>query len=232
MSDETRPCQALTKAGDPCKNNAQDGSDYCHVHRSYQPAAAAPTPPPAVTTAATPAPAPAPPASPAQPGAGMDREEFRQLVAELNDLAEQLRAADARFTPPPLTLDGLGRLLQENIYRFTPQAQREIIDTLRASFAGTTKEDLVNPETWKGFWFVLNYMAQNQKQEAAEKLNRQLENIPGFALVGDLAAGLKDAKPSDFLEPETWKGLYFILNYSAKTQISQMKDRILGRDEE
>lgn len=220
MSDETRPCGALTMAGDPCRNNAQEGSDYCHVHRNYQPTAAEAAP-------AQPAPAAAP-----QPGAGMDREEFRKLVAELNALAEQLRAADARFTPPPLTLEGLGALLQENIYRFTPQAQREIIDTLRASFAGTTKEDLVNPETWKGFWFVLNYMAQNQKQEALAKINQQLERIPGFALLGDLAAGLKDAKPSDFLEPETWKGLYYILDYSAKTQIEQMKQRILGEERE
>ncbi len=217
MSDQTRPCGALTKAGDPCKNNAQDGSDYCYIHRNYQPdvvPVAAKTP------------------QPTAPAAGMDREEFRQLVAELNALAEQLRGIDARFTPPPLTLEGLGALLQENIYRFTPQAQREIIDTLRSSFAGTTKEDLVNPETWKGFWFVLNYMAQNQRQEAQAKLNRQLERIPGFALLGDLAAGLKDAKPSDFLEPDTWKGLYYILDYSAKTQIEQMKQRILGQDEE
>lgn len=219
MSEETRPCGALTKAGEPCKNNALDGSDYCYVHRNYSPPAAQ-------------APAETPPASAKTGPTSQEREEFRRLAAELNALAEQLRAVDARFVPPPLTVEGLGKLLQENIYRFTPQAQREIIDTLRSSFAGTTKEDLLNPETWKGFWFVLNYMAQNQKQEAMEKLNRQLERIPGFALLGDLAAGLKDAKPSDFLEPETWKGLYYILNYSAKTQIEQMKQRILGQDEE
>lgn len=224
MSDETRPCGATTKAGDPCKNNAQEGSDYCHIHRNYRPTVA-----PLSASTSQPAPAAAQPTAAAS---GMDREEFRKLVAELNDLAEQLRGIDARFTPPPLTLEGLGALLQENIYRFTPQAQREIIDTLRSSFAGTTKDDLVNPETWKGFWFVLNYMAQNQKQEAMEKVSRQLERIPGFALLGDLAAGLKDAKPSDFLEPETWKGLYYILNYSAKTQVEQMKQRILGQDEE
>ena len=218
MSDETRPCGAITKAGDPCKKNAQEGSDYCHIHRNYQPVV-------------TPSPAPAAP-QPASPTSGMDREEFRKLVAELNALAEQLRGLDARFTPPDLTLEGLGKLLQENIYRFTPPAQREIIDTLRSSFAGTTKEDLVNPETWKGFWFVLNYMAQNQKQEAMEKVSRQLERIPGFALLGDLAAGLKEAKPSDFLEPDTWKGLYYILNYSAKTQIEQLKQRILGHEQE
>lgn len=213
MSDETRPCGALTKAGEPCKNNALDGSDYCYPHRNYSPAST----PIAVDNSGP---------------TSQEREEFRRLAAELNALAEQLRAIDTRFIPPPLTVEGLGKLLQENIYRFTPQAQREIIDTLRAGFAGTTKEDLLNPETWKGFWYVLNYMAQNQKQEALEKLNRQLERIPGFALLGDLAAGLKDAKPSDFLEPETWKGLYYILNYSARTQIEQMKQRILGQDEE
>lgn len=219
MSEETRPCGALTKAGEPCKNNALEGSDYCYPHRNYSPAM-------------EPAQTPTPPAIEKTGPNSQEREEFRRLAAELNALAEQLRAIDTRFVPPPLTVEGLGKLLQENIYRFTPQAQREIIDTLRASFAGTTKEDLLNPETWKGFWFVLNYMAQNQKQEALEKLNRQLERIPGFALLGDLAGGLKDAKPSDFLEPETWKGLYYILNYSARTQIEQMKQRILGQDEE
>ncbi|HRJ43623.1 MAG TPA: hypothetical protein PL105_17180 [Caldilineaceae bacterium] len=218
MSEMTRPCGAVTKAGEACKNNAMNGADYCYVHRNYTP--------PAANDAADTAPARSNAIS------ALDREEFRKLVAELNALAGQLAAVDARFTPPPLTLDGLGRLLQENIYRFTPQAQREIIDTLRASFAGTTKEDLVNPETWKGFWYVLNYMAQNQRQEALEKISRQLEKIPGFALLGDLAAGLKEAKPSDFLEPETWKGLYYILNYSAKTQIEGMKQRILGQSDE
>lgn len=217
MNDETRPCAALTKTGAACRNNARQGSAYCHVHRNYRPERAQPA---AGETS-----------SPATAAPGLDREEFRQLVAELNALAEQLRALDARFSPPPLTLDELGRLLQKNIYRFTPQAQREIIDTLRSSFAGTTRQDLVNPETWKGFWYVLNYMAQNQKQEALAKLNRQLERIPGFALLGDLAAGLKDAQPSDFLEPDTWKGLYYILNYSAKTQIEEMKKRILGQEE-
>jgi len=211
MNSETRPCGALTKTGTPCKNNALDDSNYCRVHRDYAP-----------PQEATPQP---------QPGlSAVNREEFRQLVAELNALAEQLRAMDARFNPPPLTLEGLGTLLLENIYRFTPQAQREIIDTLRASFAGTTKEDLVNPETWKGFWYVLNYMAQNQKQETLEKIFRHLEKVPGFALLGDLAAGLKEAKPSDFLEPETWKGLFYIVNYSAKMQIEEVKKRILGQE--
>lgn len=213
MNTETRPCGALTKTGDPCKNNALDGSAYCRVHRNYTPPAQA-----------------SPPVAPSGLSS-MDREEFRQLVAELNALAEQLRAIDARYNPPPLTLEGLGNLLIENIYRFSPQAQREIIDTLRSSFAGTTKEDLVNPETWKGFWYVLNYMAQNQKQEALEKINSQLEKVPGFALLGDLAAGLKDAKPSDFLEPETWKGLYYILSYSAKMQLEEVKKRIRGAEE-
>ncbi|MGB5051576.1 MAG: hypothetical protein WBO46_21700, partial [Caldilineaceae bacterium] len=60
MSDETRPCGALTKAGTPCKNNAVDGSNYCHVHRNYQPAAT-PQTPPATSPSAAPPPAAPPP---------------------------------------------------------------------------------------------------------------------------------------------------------------------------
>jgi len=35
MTEEQLRCRAITKAGSQCKNSAQTGSDYCHVHRNY-----------------------------------------------------------------------------------------------------------------------------------------------------------------------------------------------------
>lgn len=32
----TLKCQATTKAGNPCKNNALEGSKYCGTHKDYQ----------------------------------------------------------------------------------------------------------------------------------------------------------------------------------------------------
>lgn len=153
---------------------------------------------------------------------------FRRLSQELNALAAELRRQEPSYTPPPFSVTGLVDLLRTNLYRFTPEAQREIIEQLRSNLAGTRPRDLVDPETWKGFWYVLNYLAQQQAGSTLERLNRRLARIPGFALLSDLREGLKDAKPSDFLDPETWKGLIYIANYSAKLQIQEMKRRILG----
>lgn len=33
----SRRCLALTKKGDPCRNQARDGSKYCSSHKGYQP---------------------------------------------------------------------------------------------------------------------------------------------------------------------------------------------------
>lgn len=225
MAEVQERCAATTKAGKPCKNPAGEGSSYCHIHQSW--AETALEAPPPIPEDAIPA------NEPEEAGKGklseVQREEFRQIAEELNQIAEELDQSSADFTPPLLTPDGLVRLVQENIYRFTPQAQRELIETLKGAVQGTSREDLVNPDTWKGFWYVLNYMAQNQKNEVGETLSRRLEQVPGFALLSDVRGGLKDAKPSDFLEPDTWKGLYYIANYSARMQINQMKERILGR---
>lgn len=238
MPQEENRCQAITQAGTQCKNRAQEGSPYCYVHRNWTPAkapassAAEPSPPQTMEAQGAPAGEPTAAASPASATlTDADREEFRQLAAELNALAEQLRASE-KYIPPSFTVHGLISLLQENIYRFTPQAQREIIETLRSNLQGTKPEDLLNPDTWKGFWYVLNYLAQNQKTELADRINRRLEQIPGFALLSDLRNNLKEAKPSDFLEPDTWKGLYYIVNYSARTQIEEWKRRILGEEDE
>ncbi len=230
---ERRRCQAITRAGAQCRNSAMSGSDYCRVHQhlaqSARPPVAEATSP-VEATSQPPAPEAAAPAA-----ASLSAEEaelFRRLSQELNDLVQELRREQPDYTPPPFSVPGLIALIRDNLYRFTPEAQREIVAQLRDSFSGTRPRDLVDPETWKGFWYVLNYLAQKQAESALDRVSQRLATIPGFALLSDLREGLKDAKPSDFLDPETWKGLVYLMNYSAKLQIQEMKRRILGKTEE
>ncbi len=89
MTDAPRSCRATTKAGAPCKNVAQAGSDFCHIHAHMAQAAAS---------------APAPRLA--------DDPEFAQLVGELNQLADEMRGQKRSPEPPPFlprTAAGLGQ---------------------------------------------------------------------------------------------------------------------------
>jgi hypothetical protein len=43
---------------------------------------------------------------------------------------------------------------------------RQILGT----FEGATREDLLDPDTWKGVWYMLNYSLQFQAEQLKERL--------------------------------------------------------------
>lgn len=227
MTEERSQCLALTKAGARCKNSAMAGSEYCHVHQTEGEAS---------LTVPDEAPQPVRSSSPQYRGkedksiplSDADRVEFQRIATELRELSAHLQQ-ESRYTPPAFSLAELAALLQKNIYRFTPQAQREIVETLRSNLRGTKPQDLVDPETWKGFWYVLNYMAQSKRSDMSEQIQKRLEAIPGMTLLADVGSGLKDTDPKEFLDPDTWKGLYYVIDRVARLQVDAIKHRILGR---
>ena len=46
----------------------------------------------------------------------------------------------------------------------------ETVSGVRERIAGTPPQEFLNPETWKGIWFIVNYEVQNQ----AASLRRRL----------------------------------------------------------
>ncbi len=229
MSEDRPQCQATTKSGTRCKNSAMDDSIYCYVHRNESEEMAAVEELPQPVTSSSPVYRGGEEKSVPLPEES--RIEFAKIADELRALSAQLEQ-ESRYAPPAFSLSTFTALLQQNLYRFTPAAQREIIENLRANLRGSKPQDLVDPETWKGFWYVLNYMAQHQRQEATSKVIHQLEKIPGFAMLSDLGEGLREADPKDFLDPDTWKGLYYVANQVARVQVDWIKNRILGRTSE
>ncbi|MDQ3247982.1 MAG: hypothetical protein M3Q45_02125, partial [Chloroflexota bacterium] len=127
----TKPCAATTKSGAPCKNKAQTDSNYCYTHRNQAVAATAP--------------------------ASSASAQFNRLIDELNSLAGELRTQLPDYTPPTFSAGALVSLLRENLHRFTPELQVDLARQLKANLEGTSPQDLVDPETWKGLWYVLNY---------------------------------------------------------------------------
>ena len=202
MSSETQRCVATTKAGTQCRLTAQEGSPYCHIHQGVEPA------------------------SPDQPTPG--QEQFREVVAELNALAADLQEMVDGYAPPPFTPQGMIALLKENMHRFSPEMRVEIVRELSESLEGASPRDLLDPDTWKGMWYLLNYSIQNQSEAVRETVWARLRGLPGGDALADFQGMLEGAKPRDFLELETWKGIWYLLNYSLQNQPKEMKQRLRG----
>ena len=207
MSDESPQCQAITRAGNPCKNKPRPGANYCHIH-PYMAAEMDVKPP-------TP-----------------EQEEFRKLVAELNQVAAEVQTIVDGYNPPPFTPQGMIALLKENLHRFTPEARLEIVRELQQSFEGASPRDLLDVDTWKGMWFLLNYSLQNQTETIRDSVRKQLSRLPGGAALADLQQMFEGATPKDLLDVDTWKGMWFLVNYSLQNQAQQVKRRLLGTEEE
>lgn len=220
MSDQTSTrCAATTKAGKPCKNYAADDSAYCHVHQNVQ----------------------APAASKAEAELLARKKE---LLDELDELVADLKTAvpeSGRSTYNPLQMI---TYLRQNLSRFTPEMQLGVLE----NFQGMTREDMLDIETWKGLGYMLSYSARFQADQLREKMNEQLpeplkpdtmlnfvkSNVDRFT--PDVAKGIMDslqgATREDLVDPETWKGIWYMLNYSVQFQAEQLKQKLTGETDE
>ncbi|MEZ4560467.1 MAG: hypothetical protein R2854_29210 [Caldilineaceae bacterium] len=216
-------CQATTKAGTPCQNHPVAGSPYCYAHRNYAPATAVPPPPDAPATAAS---------TPNRTGVRVRKSDFDMLVQELTSLATELQRSQPSIKVPEFSSSGLIDLIKRNLDRFTPDVQMEIVRELKGNLEGTSPKDLIDPETWKGLWYILNYSAQAQSKAALAALSQRLSTLPGMALAGDLKGNLEGTSPKDLVDPDTWKGMFLIMNYSARATATDLKRKLLGDEED
>lgn len=155
-----------------------------------------------------------------------ERAKLKALVTELNELATDLQKLSPAYSPPPFSRQGLLDLLKKNGQRLKPEIQGGLLGDLQTSLEGASPKDLLDPETWKGLWFVLNYSLQNESAGMREKLAA----LPGASLFNDMRGMLSGARPGDLLEIDTWKGMWFLLNYSAQNQIEGLKQRLTGSE--
>ncbi len=150
--------------------------------------------------------------------------ELQDLVEELNNLAAELKRLAPQFQPPPYTPQRMKTLLAENLDRFAP----ETVKGLQESLEGATLDDFKDFETWKGVWFTINYLIKLEASERGHALAERLAHLPGVSTLADLKEMLKDTPPEEFLNPETWKGAWFLINYELKHVASDLKNRLVG----
>lgn len=100
------------------------------------------------------------PASPAQSqaaGRQLSEEEMRQqLVTELDELIQRLRAVTPEYEPPPFSPRRMIALVEERLSAFPKDVQLDVLARLRAALGA----EWFDPETWKGIWFMINYTVQ------------------------------------------------------------------------
>lgn len=214
MTEEHKRCIAFTKAGERCKNAARPGTDYCYIHRNYAGVAASVTQPDDET--------------PAPDVVMVAQTELESLLAELNELTEELNRLVPDYSPPPYSSQGMLDLLKGNLDRFTPEAVRD----MQASLEGASLDDFKDIETWKGMWFTLNYLVHLEASERASGLAKRLSGLPGVNTISDLKTMLADTPPEEFLKVDTWKGIWFIANYEIRNQARSIKESLLGSNDE
>ncbi len=222
-------CAATTKAGNPCKNYAVEGSAYCHIHQSWAEKAQAAEP--AVEREGDTA-------------VSEPKSQRQALLAELDELVTELHRAvpGSRPSVTPYTPLIFLTYMRENISKMTPDMQLGILE----SFEGMTVEDLTDADTWKGMMYMASYSAKFRANQVKDKMNEQLpepfqpdsmieyvkKHVDRFTpeVVKGIMETFEGATKEDLLDLETWKGLWYMLNYSLQFQVNQLKERVLGEE--
>jgi 1-acyl-sn-glycerol-3-phosphate acyltransferase len=95
----------------------------------------------------------------------------RQLMKELEELVGRLRTLHPGYTPPPFSPQGLLQLLEEGTDRLPAGLRLGILDKLK----DTVGEDLLDADTWKGMWYVLNNSLQSQADVVKRRVTGEYE---------------------------------------------------------
>jgi hypothetical protein len=213
-------CAALTKSGRQCKNYAQPGQQYCHIHAQQAP--------------------PVPPAPEAPSDSSTERQ---KLVDELDNLLAELKKSVPAGDDSPYSPLRLLTHLRENVGKLSP----EILSGLLENFEGMTKEDLMDIDTWKGIAYMMSYSARFQADQVREKMNEHLpeplqpdrwlrfmkKNLDRFTpeIAKNLLDTFQGATKEDLMDPDTWKGVWTMLDYSMRFQAEQFKQKLMGAEE-
>jgi transposase-like protein len=163
---------------------------------------------------------------------------LNRLLTEVDDLVQELKVTLPEAGQYPYSPLKMLTLVRDTAVRYTPDIQISLLEP----FEDMTREDLVDPETWKGIAYMIAYSAQFQASHAKDVLNERLpdpvkpdsvtERLYGGLdkvtpeSVKNMIANLEGTSPEDLLDPDTWKGLAYMIGYSAQFQAGKTKDML------
>jgi len=156
--------------------------------------------------------------------------EVMTAISGVNQVAADLREAAPSYQPPPYSPQALLDLLRHNAEHLADKVP--VLGELRHNLEGTKPEDLVDPETWKGLWYILNYTAQAQSKQAVDAVVERLAKLPGGDTLLLVKSTVENTSPKDLLDIRTWQGAWVILNAAVQAQANEVKRRVLGQQDE
>lgn len=186
----------------------------------------------------------------AAPAAATETEELRVLIDDLNARITELQqmvaakpAGDGAAYSPARLLT----MVRDNIHKLTPEMQ---LDILR-NFQGMSAEDLLDLDTWKGLAYMMTYSARFQADQMRGKVADTINHVvpepiqpsrlwqlgksgldrltPEFAK--QILSTFQGASREDLLDPDTWKGVWYMITYSLQFQAEQLKQRLTAAEE-
>lgn len=104
--------------------------------------------------------------------AELDEEQLRgRLGVELDRLISRLQALRPDYVPPQFSPQRMLELIEENLNRFSPEMALQILGKLRNSI----NSDLMDVDTWRGVWYMINYSLQYQGDLLKRRLTGEYE---------------------------------------------------------
>jgi hypothetical protein len=171
-------------------------------------------------------------------------DELNLRVAELQRLVDEGQAGgDSAYSPARLLA-----MVRDNVQKLTPEMQ---LDVLR-NFQGMTAEDLLDLDTWKGLAYMMTYSARFQAGQVRGMVVDTINHVvpeqvqPGRLwqlgksgldrLMPDFAKQIlstfQGATREDLMDPNTWKGVWYMITYSLQFQVEQLKQRLIAGEPE
>lgn len=89
-------------------------------------------------------------------GDASEAERRQELVAELDDLVQRLKALTPEYEPPPFSSQRMRELVEDSLKKCPKDIQVGVLERLRAA----VNEEWFDPETWKGVWYMASYTIQ------------------------------------------------------------------------
>jgi hypothetical protein len=179
-----------------------------------------------------------------------EAEQLRALIDQLNARVDELQQATGQQATGEAAIYSPGRLLilvRDNVQKLTPEMQ---LDVLR-NFQGMSAEDFLDIETWKGLAYMMTYSARFQAGQVRGKVSDTINQVvpepiqPGRLwrwgksglerITPDIAKQIlstfQGATREDLLDPNTWKGVWYMITYSLQFQAEQLKQRLSAANE-
>jgi hypothetical protein len=183
-------------------------------------------------------------------GEELSADQLRAMVDELNIRVAELQrlvdegyaGGDSAYSPARLLA-----MVRDNVQKLTPEMQ---LDVLR-NFQGMTAEDLLDLDTWKGLAYMMTYSARFQAGQVRGMVTDTINHVvpepiqpgrlwqwgkagldrltPDFAK--QILSTFQGATREDLMDPDTWKGVWYMITYSLQFQAEQLKQRLSAAGE-